>query len=61
MLRNVVRIQEAAGAAYAALYEDPHSAAAQLRIVEKRLEELSRYDEGIRGIVATLQPIDCRG
>ncbi len=56
VLRNVVRIQEAAGAAYAALYEDPHSAAAQLRIVEKRLEELSRYDEGIRGIVATLQP-----
>ena len=43
MLRNVVRLQEAAGAAYAALYEDPHSAAAQLRTVEKRLEELARY------------------
>ena len=56
VLRNVVRVQEAAGAAYAALYEDPHSAAAQMRTVEKRLEELARYDEGIRGIVATLQP-----
>jgi DNA repair protein RecN (Recombination protein N) len=56
VLRNVVRIQETAGAAYAALYEDPHSASAQLRIVEKRLEELARYDEGIHGIIATLQP-----
>ncbi len=56
VLRNVVRVQEAAGAAYAALYEDPHSAAAQLRTVGKRLEEVARYDEGIRGIIATLQP-----
>ena len=57
LLRNVVRVQEAAGAAYAALYEDPHSAAVQMRTVEKRLEEVARYDdEGIRGIIATLQP-----
>jgi DNA repair protein RecN (Recombination protein N) len=56
VLRNVVRVQEAAGAAYAALYEDAHSAAAQLGTVEKRLEELARYDEGIRAIIVTLQP-----
>ncbi len=56
VLRNVVRVEEAAGAAYAALYEDPHSASAQLRIVEKRLEELARFDEGVHGIIATLQP-----
>ena len=30
VLRNVVRLQESAGAAYAALYEDAHSALAQL-------------------------------
>ena len=39
VLRNVVRLQESAGAAYAALYEDPHSAPAQLRTAVKRLEE----------------------
>jgi DNA repair protein RecN (Recombination protein N) len=56
VLRNVVRVQESAEAAYAALYEDPASAAAQLRTVEKRMEELARYDESIRAVIAALQP-----
>jgi DNA repair protein RecN (Recombination protein N) len=56
VLRNVVRIEETAGAAYAALYDAPESATAQLRAVVKRLEELSRIDEGVGEVLAMLQP-----
>jgi len=56
VLRNVVRIQETGGAAYAALYEDPESVVTQIKAVQKRLEELARIDESISEIIATLQP-----
>jgi DNA repair protein RecN (Recombination protein N) len=56
VLRNVVRLQETAGAAYAALYEEPESVAAQLHTVVKRLEELGRIDESMREVVAALEP-----
>ncbi len=56
VLRNVVRLQESAGAAYAALYDDPHSALAQLRTAAKRLEEVGKIDEKIAQVVAALQP-----
>jgi DNA repair protein RecN (Recombination protein N) len=56
VLRNVVRLQETAGAAYAALYEDAQSAAAQLRAAAKRLEEGARIDEGLNEALAALQP-----
>lgn len=56
VLRNVVRLQETAGAAYAALYEDPESVAAQLHTVMKRLEELGRIDESMREVVTALEP-----
>ncbi len=56
VLRNVVRLEESAAAAYAALYEDPESVAAQLRSVQKRLEEVARIDEDLRGVIAALQP-----
>ena len=56
VLRNVVRIEETAGAAYAALYDAPESATAQLRAVVKRLEELSRIDESVAEVLAMLQP-----
>ncbi len=56
VLRNVVRLQETAGAAYAALYEDPESVATQLRTVMKRLEELGRIDESMREVVTALEP-----
>jgi len=55
-LRNVVRLQETAGAAYSALYEDPESVAAQLHTVVKRLEELGRIDESMREVVTALEP-----
>ncbi len=56
VLRNVVRLQETAGAAYAALYEDPESVAAQLHTVVKRLEDLGRIDESMRDVVTVLDP-----
>lgn len=56
VLRNVVRLEETAGAAYQALYEDPESVTAQLRAVTKRLEELVRIDESVKEVVAALAP-----
>jgi DNA repair protein RecN (Recombination protein N) len=56
ILRNVVRLQESAGAAYAALYEDTHSALAQLGTAAKRLEEVGRIDSSIGEVIAALQP-----
>ena len=56
VLRNVVRLEETASAAYTALYEAPESATAQLRIVTRRLEELARIDEGVTEVLAALQP-----
>ena len=56
ILRNFVRLEETANAAYAALYDSPESATAQLRMVVKRLEELSKIDESIAAILAALQP-----
>ncbi len=56
VLRNVVRLQELAGVAYAALYEDPESASAQVGSIAKRLEELGRIDESAQEMLAQLQP-----
>ncbi len=56
VLRNVVKLEETAGAAYAALYEDPASVTAQLHAVVKRLEELGRIDESMQDVIATLEP-----
>jgi DNA repair protein RecN (Recombination protein N) len=56
ILRNVVKIEELANAAYAALYDAEESATAQLRVVLKRLDELARIDEGVAVIAATLKP-----
>jgi len=56
VLRNVVRLQELAGGAYATLYEDPDSATTQIGSIAKRLEELARIDESAQEILAQLQP-----
>jgi DNA repair protein RecN (Recombination protein N) len=56
VLRNVVKIEESANAAYAALYDAEESATAQLQIVLKKLDELARIDEGVAIIAATLKP-----
>jgi DNA repair protein RecN (Recombination protein N) len=56
VLRNVVKIEESASAAYAALYDAEESATARLQVVLKRLDELARIDEGVATIAATLKP-----
>jgi DNA repair protein RecN (Recombination protein N) len=56
VLRNVVKIEESANAAYAALYDAEESATAQLQIVLKKLDELARIDEGVAVIATTLKP-----
>jgi DNA repair protein RecN (Recombination protein N) len=56
ILRNVVRLEETASAAYAALYDAPENVTAQLRTVVRRLEELARIDESIKDVLSTLQP-----
>lgn len=56
VLRNVVRLQETAGTAYDALYEDPASVTAQLRTVTRRLEELARIDDSVQEVTALLTP-----
>jgi DNA repair protein RecN (Recombination protein N) len=56
VLRNMVRLQESAGAAFAALYEDTQSVAAQLRTAAKRLEEVARIDPEIQEVTTALQP-----
>ena len=56
VLRNVVRLQELAGGAYATLYEDPDSATAQAGVIAKRLEELARIDESAQEMLTQIQP-----
>lgn len=56
VLRNVVKLEETAGAAYGALHEDPESVSTQLRTVLKRLEELSRIDGSMDEILTALRP-----
>jgi len=56
ILRNVVKIEETANAAYAALYDDPESVTAQLKAVARKLEELARIDPAVSDLVGILQP-----
>ena len=56
ILRNFVHVEETANAAYSALYDAPESVTSQLRLVVRRLEELSRIDPATAEILGTLQP-----
>ena len=44
VLNNVQRLEEAATAAYTAIYDGPDSARSQVRLAAKRIEELARID-----------------
>ena len=55
VLRNVAKLQENANAAYSALYDAPESASSQLRVAQKRLEELARIDANLQPVVETLR------
>ena len=50
VLQNVQKLQESAGTAYDALYENPESAVALARIASKRVEELYRIDATLDGL-----------
>jgi DNA repair protein RecN (Recombination protein N) len=56
ILRNLVRLEETANAAYSALYDAPESVTAQLHTVIRRLDELTRIDPSIQDVLTTLQP-----
>jgi len=47
VLQNVQRLQEAANAAYEALYDSPESALSLARLAAKRVEELCRIDSSL--------------
>ena len=53
--QNVVRLQEHAETAYAALYDSPESALAQVRLAARRLDELCRIDPSLAGLGEHLQ------
>ena len=55
VLQNVVRLQEHAETAYAALYDSPESALAQVRLAVRRLDELCRIDPSLTGLGEHLQ------
>ncbi len=55
VLRNVAKLQESAGAAYAALYDAPESASSQLRAAQKKLEDLTRIDGSLQPVLDTLK------
>jgi len=58
VLQNLGRLQEHAGTAYAALYDSPESALAQVRVAAKRVDELCRIDPSLSGLVEQLQSAD---
>src|SRR5439155_579359 len=55
-LMNLGRIQESAGAAFAALYDSPESALALVRAATKKLDEVARIDASVAPIRETLEP-----
>ena len=58
ILQNVQRLQEAAAAAYEALYDSPESAVSLARIAAKRVDELSRIDGTLEGLREHLKNAD---
>ena len=56
VLKNVTRIAENVTAAYGALMEDEPSAAAQLALALKKLEELAAIDHQLAALAETLAP-----
>jgi DNA repair protein RecN (Recombination protein N) len=58
ILQNLGRLQENAETAYAALYDSPESALAQVRLAAKRLDDLCRIDPSLAGLREQLQSAD---
>jgi DNA repair protein RecN (Recombination protein N) len=56
LLMNLGRIQESAGAAFAALYDSPESALALVKTATKKLDEIARIDTSVAPMRETLEP-----
>ena len=54
--KNVSKLEESAAAAYALLYEEQSSVTAQLRVAQRRIEELARIDESFLAVAEGLKP-----
>lgn len=54
--KNVAKLEESATAAYALLYEDQASVTAQLRVAQRRIDDLARIDEAFVPVVEALKP-----
>ena len=50
VLQNVQRLEEAAGAAYGALYDSPESSLSLARLAAKRVDELCRIDGSVASV-----------
>ncbi len=57
-LLNVSRLEEAASAAYAALYDSEDSALSRMRAAVRRLDELARVDPSVGGVAESLKPAE---
>lgn len=55
-LMNLGRIQESAGAAFAALYDSPESALTMLRAATRKLDEVARIDVSVAPTREALEP-----
>lgn len=55
ILQNVTKLQECSNSAYDLLYESPQSATTQLRQAIKRMDELTRIDEGLVPTAETMR------
>ena len=55
VLKNVARLQASANAGYSALYDAPESAASQIRVAIKKLEDLCRIDASVHSTLDTLR------
>src|ERR1051326_7989801 len=55
VLKKVARVEESANGAYAALYDAPESAAAQVRIALKKAEELAKIDASVAPVLEVLK------
>jgi DNA repair protein RecN (Recombination protein N) len=56
VLQNSARLEEAANAAWSALYDSPESAVAKLRTAMRKLEELCRIDPRLDSVRESLGP-----
>jgi DNA repair protein RecN (Recombination protein N) len=58
VLQNVLRLEEAATAAYTAVYDGPESAVSLTRAAARRVEELCRIDSSLEGLREYLKAAD---